>query len=85
MRIHHVGRLDKDSNGLILLTNDGDIINEILRAENKHEKEYIVAVELSQLHQSLSKNMSEGVKIFRHKNASLVEVTAVWISSFKLF
>ena len=39
------GRLDKDSDGLILLTNDGDIVNEILRAENKHEKEYIVSVD----------------------------------------
>ena len=40
-----IGRLDKDSEGLILLTNDGDIVNEILRAEHAHEKEYIVAVD----------------------------------------
>ena len=45
LRIFHIGRLDKDSSGLILLTNDGDIVNEILRAENKHEKEYIVTVD----------------------------------------
>ena len=45
LRISHIGRLDKDSDGLILLTNDGDIVNEILRAENKHEKEYIVSVD----------------------------------------
>lgn len=44
-RIFPVGRLDKDSEGLILLTNDGDIVNEILRVENNHEKEYIVTVE----------------------------------------
>ena len=44
LRIFHIGRLDKDSDGLILLTNDGDIVNEILRAENKHEKEYIVTM-----------------------------------------
>lgn len=44
LRIFNIGRLDKDSEGLILLTNDGDIVNEILRAENKHEKEYIVSV-----------------------------------------
>ncbi len=43
-RIFPVGRLDKDSEGLILLTNDGDIVNEILRAENEHEKEYVVSV-----------------------------------------
>ncbi len=41
-RIFPVGRLDKDSEGLILLTNDGDIVNEILRSENEHEKEYVV-------------------------------------------
>ena len=39
-RIFPIGRLDKESEGLILLTNDGDIVNEILRAENNHEKEY---------------------------------------------
>lgn len=44
MRIYPIGRLDKDSEGLILLTNDGNIVNKILRAENKHEKEYIVTV-----------------------------------------
>jgi len=44
-RIYPVGRLDKDSEGLILLTNDGDIVNTILRAENAHEKEYVVAVD----------------------------------------
>ncbi len=44
-RIFPVGRLDKDSEGLILLTNDGDIVNTVLRAENEHEKEYVVAVD----------------------------------------
>lgn len=44
-RIFPVGRLDKDSEGLILLTNNGDIVNEILRAENEHEKEYVVTVD----------------------------------------
>ena len=44
-RIFPIGRLDKDSEGLILLTNDGDIVNRILRAEGKHEKEYIVTVD----------------------------------------
>ena len=44
-RIFPIGRLDKDSEGLILLTNDGDIVNELLRAENLHEKEYVVWVE----------------------------------------
>jgi len=44
-RIFPVGRLDKDSEGLILLTNDGDIVNTILRAEHEHEKEYVVSVD----------------------------------------
>jgi 23S rRNA pseudouridine2604 synthase len=44
-RIFPIGRLDKDSEGLILLTNDGDIVNEILRSENNHEKEYVVSVD----------------------------------------
>ncbi len=43
-RIFPIGRLDKDSQGLILLTNEGDLVNKILRAGNKHEKEYIVTV-----------------------------------------
>jgi len=44
-RIFPVGRLDRDSEGLILLTNNGDIVNEILRSENNHEKEYLVSVD----------------------------------------
>lgn len=44
-RIFPIGRLDKESEGLILLTNNGDIVNEILRAENNHEKEYVVTVD----------------------------------------
>lgn len=44
-RIFPIGRLDKDSDGLILLTNNGDIVNPILRVENQHEKEYVVTVD----------------------------------------
>jgi 23S rRNA pseudouridine2604 synthase len=44
-RIFPIGRLDKDSDGLILLTNNGDIVNEILRAEHGHEKEYVVTID----------------------------------------
>ena len=44
-RIFPIGRLDKDSEGLILLTNHGDIVNEVLRSENDHEKEYLVTVD----------------------------------------
>lgn len=62
LRIFNIGRLDKDSEGLILMTNDGDIVNEILRAENKHEKEYIVTVDKPVTAEFLKK-MSEGVRI----------------------
>jgi len=61
-RIFHVGRLDKDSEGLILMTNDGDIVNQILRAENKHEKEYIVEVDRI-LSFDFKDKMSSGVPI----------------------
>lgn len=66
LRIFHIGRLDKDSDGLILLTNDGDIVNEILRGENQHEKEYIVTVD-KPLTPSFLKNMAEGVEILDTK------------------
>lgn len=61
-RIYPIGRLDKDSEGLILLTNDGDIVNKILRAGNNHEKEYIVKVNKIITHEFL-KGMSLGVPI----------------------
>lgn len=61
-RIFHIGRLDKDSEGLILMTNDGDIVNQILRAENNHEKEYIVVVNKI-ITQGFLTNMSKGVPI----------------------
>lgn len=62
MRIYPIGRLDKDSEGLILLTNDGNIVNKILRAENKHEKEYIVKVN-KEITLDFIKKMSQGVPI----------------------
>lgn len=52
-RLFHIGRLDVASSGLILLTNDGDIVNRILRAEKKHEKEYIVTVDRRLSHEAL--------------------------------
>ncbi len=61
-RIYPVGRLDKDSEGLILLTNDGEMMNEILRARNYHEKEYEVKVNRP-ITKSFLKQMSEGVEI----------------------
>lgn len=61
-RIFPIGRLDKDSEGLILLTNDGDIVNKILRAGNRHEKEYQVRVNRN-IDGLFLKQMSEGVRI----------------------
>ena len=61
-RIFPIGRLDKDSSGLILLTNDGDIVNEILRAEFGHEREYLVRVDRP-FDQAFLDHMAEGVVI----------------------
>jgi 23S rRNA pseudouridine2604 synthase len=61
-RIFPVGRLDRDSEGLILLTNNGDIVNEILRSENNHEKEYLVTVDRPITDLSL-RMLAAGVKI----------------------
>ena len=61
-RIFPIGRLDKSSEGLIFLTNDGDIVNKILRARNNHEKEYIVSVN-QPINRDFIQSMSNGVKI----------------------
>ena len=66
LRIFHIGRLDKDSEGLLLLTNDGDIVNEILRAENHHEKEYVVQVD-KPITEHFLKKMAAGVEILDTK------------------
>lgn len=61
-RVFPIGRLDKDSQGLILLTNDGDIVNKILRAENNHDKEYIVTVD-KPITANFLHGMANGVRI----------------------
>ena len=61
-RIFPIGRLDKPSEGLILLTNDGDIVNKILRARNNHEKEYLVTVNIPVTKEFIEK-MAQGVPI----------------------
>ena len=62
-RIFPIGRLDKDSSGLILLTNDGDIVNEILRTEHGHEREYEVSVD-HPFDRTFIDRMAQGVVIF---------------------
>ena len=61
-RIFPIGRLDKMSEGLIMLTNDGEIVNKILRVENKHEKEYLVQVD-QPINADFINKMENGVKI----------------------
>ncbi len=61
-RMFPIGRLDKESEGLIFLTNDGNIVNKILRAGNNHEKEYIVTVD-KPLNQNFADKMSNGIPI----------------------
>lgn len=61
-RIFPIGRLDKPSEGLIFLTDDGDIVNKILRARNGHEKEYIVRVN-KPINSAFTKQMSSGIPI----------------------
>ncbi|MBN3490334.1 pseudouridine synthase [Acholeplasma equirhinis] len=69
-KIFPIGRLDKETSGLILLTNDGDIVNKILRVENGHEKEYIVEVD-KKISNEFIDTMQSGVTIYNpvsHKN-----------------
>ena len=62
VRVTYAGRLDKDSRGLLLMTNNGDIINRMMRAANRHEKEYKVTVD-REVTEEFVKQMSEGVAI----------------------
>ena len=81
-RIFPIGRLDKPSEGLILLTSDGDIVNKILRAENAHEKEYLVNVNKS-IAPGFVEKMSRGVPILDTVTKPC-KVTTVGRSAFKI-
>lgn len=81
-RIFPIGRLDKDSEGLILLTNNGDIVNEILRVEHGHEKEYLVTVERPVTATFLSM-MAAGVRIGGEKTKPCT-VTRTGPATFRL-
>lgn len=83
-RIFPIGRLDKDSSGLILLTNKGDLVNECLRVENGHEKEYIVEVDKKITPEFLNK-MSNGVKIYNPVNNSYVVTNPCKIKQINKF
>lgn len=81
-RIFPIGRLDKDSEGLILLTNDGDIVNEVLRVEHGHEKEYLVTVEPA-VTESFLAMMAAGVRIGAEKTKPCT-VTRVGPDRFRI-
>lgn len=81
-RIFPIGRLDKDSEGLILLTNNGDVVNEILRVEHGHEKEYLVRVERPVTPTFLSM-MASGVRIGGEKTKPCA-VTRVGPDTFRI-
>lgn len=87
-RIFPVGRLDKPSEGLIILTNDGTIVNKILRSENNHEKEYVVTVNKN-ITQQFIDNMGNGVRIFnpvtnKHVVTNKCKITKVNNTTFKI-
>lgn len=87
-RIFPIGRLDKDSEGLILLTNDGSIVNDILREENHHEKEYMVQVN-KEITTEFVKTMSNGVRIYnpvrrQHTRTKPCKVVRVSERGFKI-
>lgn len=79
-RIFPIGRLDKESEGLILLTNDGDIVNEVLRSEHEHEKEYVVAVDRALTDDFLAQ-MARGVRI----PDGLTKPCRIWQVAAKVF
>ncbi len=60
VRLNYAGRLDKDSNGLLLLTNDGDLIDALMRGANEHEKEYVVKTD-KKITESIKKRLEEGI------------------------
>jgi pseudouridine synthase len=81
-RIFPIGRLDKPSEGLILLTSDGDIVNKILRAENAHEKEYLVTLN-KPIGPGFAAKMSAGIPILDTVTKPC-KVTAMGRSTFKI-
>ncbi|MGG0644631.1 pseudouridine synthase [Sporosarcina gallistercoris] len=74
-RIFPVGRLDKETEGLILLTNDGSVVNELMKEENNHEKEYIVTVD-KKITESLLVELSNGVDIYNPRKKDYTRTNA---------
>ncbi len=72
IRIFPIGRLDQDSHGLIVLTNDGDIVNKALRSENNHSKEYVVTVN-KDIDDNFIQKMQNGVTIYNPVHDTMVK------------
>lgn len=83
VRIFPIGRLDKDSQGLIFLTNDGDMVNRILRAGNNHEKEYVVTVN-KPLTEAAILGMSQGVPMLG-VNTKKCKIIQESVKTFRVF
>ena len=81
-RVYPVGRLDKDSSGLLLLTSDGEIVNRILRAAGGHEKEYVVAVDKA-ITPDFLRDMAQGVEILGRKTLPC-RIHQLTVNSFSL-
>ncbi len=81
-RVFHIGRLDVASSGLILLTNDGNVVNKILRAEGKHEKEYVVTIDRTVTPEFVH-TLSTGVEIMGRKTLP-AKVTKLGDTSFAI-
>ncbi|MGQ0529585.1 MAG: pseudouridine synthase [Panacagrimonas sp.] len=83
-RIFPIGRLDKESEGLILLTNQGDIVNQILRVENRHEKEYLVTVD-KPVDERFIAGMAAGVDLPELEVRTLpCEISRLGLKSFRI-
>lgn len=70
-RIYPIGRLDKDSEGLILMTNDGDLVNKMMKASNFHEKEYLVTVD-KPVSEGFLRQMAAGVRIRKEEKGEVL-------------
>ena len=82
-RIYSIGRLDKDSEGLLLLTNNGELANEIMRSRGEHEKEYIVTVN-KPINQEFVKKMSGGVPILDGRVTKKCKVEKITDVTFRI-
>ena len=71
VRLTYAGRLDKDSDGLIILTNDGELIQRMMKGSNGHEKEYLVTIDRPVTEEIVRKMAGGGIPVFRPGDASL--------------